>query len=329
MRQRTYCQAINEALRELLADDPSVILLGQGVKSPWYVGQTTAGLVDAFGEERIIDTPVSEAGITGAAVGAALAGMRPIVEHPRMDFMYLAMDQICNHAAPWHSMFGGQLSVPLTVWGIVNRYGEQAAQHSQALQALFAHVPGLTVVMPSHPRDAKGLLVAAVRDDNPVLFIDDRKLYDIAGDVPEGLYETPLCRGVIRRQGRDVTVAATSYMVHEALAAAESLAAEGIDVEVFDPLTVKPLDEEMLYASVRKTGRLVVADGAWNCCGMAADLAAKVAENAFDALRAPIRRVTLPDIPAPASRALEQAYYVTAGHVAQAARQVMGHSPVM
>ena len=324
MRQLTFCQAINDALRELLADDPSVILIGQGVKSPWYVGQTTVGLVDAFGEDRVIDTPVSEGGITGAAVGAALAGLRPIVEHPRMDFMYLAMDQICNHAAPWHYMFGGKTSVPLTIWGIVNRYGEQAAQHSQAMQALFAHVPGLTVVMPSHPYDAKGLLVAAVRDDNPVLFIDERKLYERMGEVPEGLYEVPLGKGVVRRQGRDVTVAATSYMVHEALAAAAVLEREGIDVEVFDPLTVKPLDEEGLLASVRKTGRFVAADGAWRTCGVAAEMAALVAEKAFDALTAPVRRVTLPDLPAPASRVLEEAYYVGADHIAQAVRSVMG-----
>ncbi len=324
MRERTFCQAINEALHQVLADDPAVFLIGQGVKSPWYVGQTTVGLVDAFGERRIIDTPVSEGGVTGAAVGAALAGMRPIVEHPRLDFMYLAMDQICNHAAPWHYMFGGQVSVPLTIWGIVNRYGEQAAQHSQALQAMYAHVPGLTVVMPSHPRDAKGLLVAAVRDDNPVLYIDERKLYGLVGDVPEEIYETPLGRGVIRRTGRDVTVAATSYMVHEALAAAETLAAEGIEAEVFDPLTVKPLDEEMFLSSVRKTGRLVVADGAWRTCGLAAEMAALAAENVFDALRAPVRRVTLPDIPAPASHVLEQAYYVTADHIVAAVRAVMG-----
>lgn len=324
MRERTFCQAINEALHQVLADDPAVFLIGQGVKSPWYVGQTTVGLVDTFGERRIIDTPVSEGGVTGAAVGAALAGMRPIVEHPRLDFMYLAMDQICNHAAPWHYMFGGQVSVPLTIWGIVNRYGEQAAQHSQALQAMYAHVPGLTVVMPSHPRDAKGLLVAAVRDDNPVLYIDERKLYGLVGDVPEEIYETPLGRGVIRRTGRDVTVAATSYMVHEALAASETLAAEGIDVEVFDPLTVKPLDEEMFLSSVRKTGRLVVADGAWRTCGLAAEMAALAAENVFDALRAPVRRVTLPDIPAPASHVLEQAYYVTADHIVAAVRAVMG-----
>ncbi|MFC1945698.1 alpha-ketoacid dehydrogenase subunit beta [Chloroflexota bacterium] len=323
-RQIAYSQAINEALAGLLAADGKVLLVGQGVTSPWYVGQTTIGLLERFGEQRIFDTPVSENAVTGMAVGAALAGMRPVVVHPRMDFMYYALDQIANHAANWHYMFGGALSVPITFWGIVNRGGSQGAQHSQSLQAVLSHFPGLKVVMPATPYDAKGLLVAAVRDDNPVAFIDDRWLYEQSGDVPEELYEVPLGKGIIRRAGRDVTIVATSHMVTLALEAATTLAAEGVDAEVLDPRTIKPLDEDMILASVAKTGRLVVADGGWHTCGFAAEVAALAAEQAFDSLKAPVIRVTLPDAPAPASQSLEQAYYPKAADIAAAMRDVTG-----
>jgi pyruvate dehydrogenase E1 component beta subunit len=309
MRTILYGQAINEALRQLFEADPRVFLMGQGVTSPWYVGATTLGLEEEFGDRRIIDTPVSENGVTGAAVGAAIAGMRPIVVHPRMDFMYYAMDQIANHAANWHYMFGSQVSVPLTIWSIINRGGEQAAQHSQALQAMFMHQPGLKVVMPSTPADAKGLLVAAVRDENPVVYIDDRWLYRLEGEVPEKLYETPIGKAVVRKTGEDVTIAATSFLVLHALQAADNLVSHGIDAEVVDLRTIKPLDEKSLLGSVRKTGRLVVADGGWRTCGVAAEISSTVAEKAFASLKSPVARVTLPDVPAPASSALERAYY--------------------
>lgn len=309
----------------MMEKDPRVFLIGQGVTSPWYVGTTTVGLIDRFGSERVIDTPVSENGVTGVAVGAALCGMRPVLMHPRMDFMYYAMDQIANHAANWHYMFGGQLSVPLTIWGIINRGGEQAAQHSQALQAMFAHIPGLKVVMPSNPYDAKGLLVASIEDDNPVVYIDERWLYDHVGDVPEELYSVPIGKGVIRRKGKDVTVAATSYMVYEASKAAEALEKEGINVEVIDIRSLKPLDEDLLFKSVRKTGRLVITDGGWKTCGVGAEIAARVVENdIFKKLKAPIVRVSLPDAPAPASSALEQAYYRKAEDLVRAIRKVVG-----
>jgi pyruvate dehydrogenase E1 component beta subunit len=198
---------------------------------------------------------VSENGITGAAVGAALAGMRPVLVHPRLDFMYYAMDQIANHAANWYYMFGGQVSVPITIWGIINRGGEQAAQHSQALQAMFTHIPGLKVVMPSTPYDAKGLLVASIEDDNPVVYIDERWLYDFVGEVPEEIYTVPIGKGIVRREGEDVTIVATSYMVHEVMKAAENLEEEDIDVEVIDLRSLKPLDENLIFDSVKKTGR--------------------------------------------------------------------------
>ena len=260
MREISYAKAINETLHQMIEKDEKAFLIGQGVTSPWYVGTTTVGLIDRF-PERVIDTPVSENGITGAAVGAALAGMHPILVHPRMDFMYYAMDQIANHAANWYYMFGGQLSVPITIWGIINRGGEQAAQHSQALQAMFTHIPGLKVVMPSTPYDAKGLLVASIEDDNPVVYIDDRWLYKISGEVPEEIYSVTIGKGIVRRKGEDVTIVATSYMVHEAMKAAESLEKEGIDAEVVDLRSLKPLDENLAFNHVKETGGLLIAGG--------------------------------------------------------------------
>lgn len=323
MRQISYVQAINETLHQMIEADMRVFLIGQGVTSPWYVGNTTIGLIDRFGPERIIDTPVSENGITGAAVGAALAGMRPVVAHPRLDFMYYAMDPIANHAANWHYMFGGQVSVPITIWGIINRGGEQAAQHSQALQAMFMHIPGLKVVMPSTPYDAKGLLVASIEDDNPVVYIDDRWLYDYVGDVPEEIYTVPIGKGIVRRKGSDVTVVATSYMVHETMNAAENLEKEGVDVEVVDLRSLKPLDDDLVFDSVKKTGRLVIVDGGWKTCGVGAEISARVADNVFKYLKAPIIRVSLPDTPAPASSVLEKVYYKKAEDIVLSVRKVM------
>ena len=323
MRQISYVQAINETLHQMIEKDERVFLIGQGVTSPWYVGTTTVGLIERF-HERVIDTPVSENGVTGAAVGAALAGMRPILVHPRMDFMYYAMDQIANHAANWYYMFGGQLSVPITIWGIINRGGEQAAQHSQALQAMFTHIPGLKVVMPSTPYDAKGLLIASIEDDNPVVYIDERWLYEFVGEVPEEIYSVPIGKGIVRKEGKDVTVVATSYMVHETMKAAESLEREGIDIEVIDLRSLKPLDENLLFESVRKTGRLIIADGGWKTCGVGAEISARIAESSiFKQLKAPIIRVSLPDTPAPASSALEKVYYKKAEDIVSSVKKIV------
>ncbi len=325
MRELTYVEALNEALHQLLEDDEDVLLIGQGVNSPWYVGASCTGLIERFGERRVIDTPVSENAVTGAAVGAALAGMRPILEHPRLDFMYYAMDPIANHAANWHYMFGGSLSAPVTIWGIVNRGGEQGAQHSQSTHAMFAHLPGLKVVMPSTPYDVKGLLRSCVYDGNPVLFVDDRWLYKIKGDVPEEHYSVPIGKGVVRRKGKDITIVATSFMVHEALGAASDLKAEGIDAEVIDPLTIKPLDSGMIVSSVKKTKRLLVADGGWRSYGAAAEIIARIGEDeVVRTLKAPMARVTLPDSPAPASRALERYYFKNSEDVSREARRLMG-----
>ena len=323
MRKLSYSLAINEALHQMMDDDPSVFLIGQGVKSPWYVGNTAKGLLKKFGPNRVIDTPVSENAITGTAVGAALVGMRPVVVHPRVDFMMYAMDPVINEAANWHYMFGGKSSVPVVIWGIINRGGEQAAQHSQSLHALFAHVPGLKVVMPSTPYDAKGLMISAIKDDNPVIYMDDRWLYNLEGEVPEEIYSVPIGKGIIRREGKDVTLVSTSYMVVESVKASEELETEGVEVEVIDLRSVKPLDETLLFESIKKTGKLVIVDGGWKTCGMAAEISALVSENVFDYLKAPITRVTLPDAPAPASCTLEKDYYPTSRKIAHAVKTIL------
>ncbi len=303
--------------------DPSVLLLGQGVKSPWYVGATCKGLAQEFGGDRVIDTPISENAMTGAAVGAAIVGMRSVILYPRMDFMLYAIDSIVNEAANWSYVLGGASSVPIVIWGIINRKGEQGAQHAQALQTMFAHIPGLKVVIPSTPYDAKGLLIAAIQDDNPVVYIDDRWLYGLEGNVPEEIYTVPIGKGVVRREGKDVTIVGTSYMALKAVKAAEILEAEGIDAEVIDLRSLKPIDEDILFASVKKTGRLVIADGTWKSYGAAAEISALVAENIFEYLKTPIKRVTLPDLPAPASRTLEQAYYPGEKEIIAAVKEIV------
>ena len=322
MRKINYAQAIREAFYQAMEQDESVFVIGIGVRSPWYVGKTMDGLDEKFGDTRVIDPPVSEEGITGTAIGAALAGMRPIMIHPRMDFMLLAMNQIVNHAAGWNYMFGGKVNVPVTIRAIINRGGEQAAQHSKSVQSMFMHVPGLKVVMPSTPYDAKGLLIASIKDDNPVMYIDDRWLYEQVSEVPEEPYTVPIGKGIIRREGKDVTIVATSYMVLEANKAAQGLEEEGIDAEVLDLRSLTPLDESLLLESVKKTGRVVIADASWKTCGVAAEISAIVASDAFEYLKAPVLRVALPDTPAPASSVLENAFYPGAEDIVSAAKEV-------
>jgi len=323
LRSITYAEAIREGFQQILEADPNVFAIGQGVWSPWYVGTTMKDLDREFGRHRIIDTPVSENATTGAAVGAALAGMRPIVIHPRMDFMLLAVDQIINQAANWYYMTGGRVNVPITVRAIVNRGGEQAAQHSQSVHAWFMHVPGLKVAMPSTPYDAKGMLIASVRDENPVLYIDDRWLYNDAGEVPEDPYEVPLGEAVVRREGRDATVVAVSVMAREALKAAAELQKKGIELEVIDLRSLKPLDRSLILQSLRKTGRLLAADTGWPTCGVSAEIAALAASEGHAYLKAPVIRVSLPDVPAPMSKPLEEAYYPGARNIAAAAEKLM------
>src|SRR5579862_4114479 len=299
MRSLTYAQAIREAHAQLLAVDPRVFVIGQGLWSPWYAGSSLEGLDAEFGCARMVDTPVSENAVTGMAVGAALAGLRPIVFHPRMDFMLLAMDPIVNQAANWSYLFGGH--VPLVIRSVINRGGEQGAQHSQSLHAMFMHVPGLKVVMPSTPADAKGLLMAAMADPGPVLYIDDRWLYAESGEVAAEPFTIPIGEAVLRRRGLDVTLIGISWMASECLRAAAILEREGIDAEVIDLRSLKPWDKQTVAASVTRTKRAVVADGGWRTAGASAEIAAEISERAFEHLLAPVARVTLPDAPAPAS----------------------------
>jgi len=324
-RKLNYALAINEAFHQMMSIDSNVFLIGQGVKSPWYVGNAAKDLLSVFGEKRVVDTPVSENSMTGAAVGAALSGMRPIIVHPRMDFMFYAFDPIINQAANWYYMNGGRLPVPVVFWGVINRGGEQAAQHSQALHNMFAHVPGLKVVMPATPFDAKGLMISAIKDDNPVVFIDDRWLHSFEEVVPEDPYDIPIGRGSIKRAGSQVTLVAVSYMVQLALKAADRLAQDGIDVEVVDLRTIKPIDKQIIIKSVEKTGKLVIADVGWKTCGFSAEVSAIVFEEAFEFMKAPVVRVALPDMPAPASASLEKIYYPTVDQLILAVRQCLSH----
>lgn len=325
MRPLTYAQAIREAHSQLLAADPRVFVIGQGLWSPWYAGGSLEDLDRDHGRARILDSPVSENAVTGMAVGAALEGMRPIVFHPRLDFLLLAMDPVINQAANWSYLFAGQGSVPLVIRAVINRGGEQGAQHSQALHAMFMHVPGLKTVMPATPADAKGLLLAAVDDSNPVLYIDDRWLYGLTGDVPEEAFRVPIGEAAVRRSGSDVTIVGISWMAAQALEAAETLAAQGIDAEVIDLRSLKPWDQSRVLESVRKTQHAIVADPGWRTAGASAEIAATIAAQAFHDLEAPVERITLPDTPAPTSRAEEQAYYPLPSAIVEAARRTLGN----
>jgi pyruvate dehydrogenase E1 component beta subunit len=322
MRILNYAQAIREAHAQILAGDERAFVIGQGLWSPWYAGASLEGLDHEFSRRRIIDSPVSENATTGLAVGAALAGMRPIVFHPRMDFMLLAADPIVNQAANWSYLFQGRVPVPLVIRAVINRKGEQGAQHSQALHAMFMHVPGLKVVMPSTPYDAKGLLIAAIEDCNPVLYIDDRCLYGSSEPVPETMFRVPLGTAAVRRHGGDLTLIGISSMAVECMKAATLLAQENIQAEVIDLRSLKPWDQEKVLDSVRKTGHAIVADPGWRTAGASAEVGATIFEQAFHDLEAPVERVTLPDCPAPTSRLEEAAYYPGAREICMVARRL-------
>lgn len=321
----TYGKAIRAAHAHLLDGHPEVFVLGQGLWSPWYVGDSMTELEVEYGKDRVVDTPVSEQACTGAAVGAAVAGRRPIVVHPRMDFMVLASDQIVSQAAKWSSMFAREGSVPVVIRGIINRGGEQGAQHSQALHAWYAHVPGLRVVMPWSVADARDLLVSAVLSDDPVLYVDDRWLYQEEAEIPAEPDPRAVFRGArVVRSGSDVTLAAAGYSTSLALEAADELAADGIEAEVVDLRVLNPLDRDTVAASVGRTGRLVAVDGGWSSCGLAAEVIAAAAERLEPGeLAAPPARVTLQDAPAPTSGPLEEAYYPDASDVSAAARRTL------
>lgn len=316
----TYSEAILSGFRYLLSTYPEVFVIGQGLWSPWYVGTSMRDLDKEFGIERIIDSPVSELAVTGAAVGASLCGYRPIVVHPRMDFMVLAIDQIVNQAAKWSHMFGAQTHPAVTIRGIINRGGEQGAQHSQALHAWFAHIPGLRVVTPATPEDARDLLIASVLADDPVLYIDDRWLYEVEQEVPPIVeLDLPSATPKVIRSGRDFTLVGSGYSTQLCLNAANMLEAEGISCEVVDLRVINPLVFDEIVASVHKTGYLCAVDGGWRTCGLAGEVIAGTMERVEpSALKSPPIRLTLPDAPAPTSKPLEEAYYLKAEDIVEA-----------
>jgi pyruvate/2-oxoglutarate/acetoin dehydrogenase E1 component len=328
MRELTYWQALQEALREEMQRDPSVFLMGEDIGAYGGAFGVTRGLLQEFGSERVRCTPVSEAAIVGAATGAALTGMRPVVEIMFMDFIALAMDQLANHAAKFRYMYGPQARVPLVVRTPAGGGRCYGATHSQSLEAWFLHVPGVKVVAPATPADAKGLLKAAIRDDNPVLFVEHKLLYATTGPVPDGDYAVPIGCAAVRRQGEDVTLVAHSYYVDVTLQAAAELARSGIEAEVVDLRTLVPLDTEAVLASVRKTGRLVCIEEGTRTGGVGAEIAARVAELAYEYLDAPIRRVAAPDAPIPFSPPLEQAALPNRSAIVHTVREMLGGDAV-
>lgn len=318
MRELTYAQAIQEGLHQAMGADPCVILIGEGVPDPKAIFGTTAGLRERFGSQRVFDMPLSENGMTGICIGAALSGMRPIMVHQRIDFGLLAMDQLVNNAAKWHYMFDGLANVPLVVRFIIGRGWGQGPQHSQSLQALFAHIPGFKVVMPATAYDAKGMLISAIKDNNPVIFIEHRWLHNIKDAVPAEAYSTPLDGARILHVGDQVTVATFSYMALEAMQVARALAPHGIRIEVIDMRSVRPLDVDTVAKSVRKTGHLLVLDTAWTSGSIAGELITRVVEKEFSALRKAPMRIALPDHPAPTSHHMAEGYYPGAIQVYEA-----------
>ena len=321
-----YGEALRRATEHVMATDPTTLVMGIGVDDHRAVFGTTKGLLARFGKQRVFDTPIAEGAMTGVAIGAALGGLKPIHIHIRTDFLYLAMDQLLNMAAKWRSMYGGTMSVPMVVRAVIGRSWGQGAQHSQSLQSLFAHVPGIKVGMPTTPADAQDLLLAAVADPNPVLLIEHRLLYDLEGPVARPGRAGAFLRTVTRRAGRDLTIVANSYMAVEALKAAEFLATQGVECEVVDPVTIVPLDDQPLFDSVRKTGRLLVVDTSWTNCGVSAELVARVSERAFEALKAPVRRLGMQPAPCPVSKPLENAFYPDAAAIASAALEMLGRA---
>jgi pyruvate dehydrogenase E1 component beta subunit len=319
----TMRDALNQALREELQRDEDVFLMGEEVGAYQGAYKVTRGLLQQFGEKRVIDTPITELGFAGLGVGAAMAGLRPIVEFMTFNFSILATDQIINSAAKMLYMSGGQFKIPIVFRGPGGSAFQVSSQHSQALESWFAYFPGLKVVMPSTPADAKGLLKTAIRDDNPVIFIEQERMYGLKGEVPEDPeFTIPLGKADVKREGKDVTIVARSLMVPLALKAAEELEQQGISCEVIDPRTIRPLDIETIIESVKKTNRAVVAEESHPFCGMGAEISAEITERAFDYLDAPVRRVSAADVPMPYAKNLENLAIPGVAQIVAAVREV-------
>src|SRR5690348_12660192 len=323
-RELTLGQAVSEAFREEMRRDPTIFLIGEDVAEAGTPFKVLAGLVDEFGTERVVDSPISEPGITGLGLGAAMTGMRPVVDIMFGDFLTLIMDQVVNQAAKIHYMSGGSMKAPITVRTTLGATRRSAAQHSQSLHAWVAHVPGLKVALPATPYDAKGLYKSAIRDDSPTILFEDKMMFTQKGPVPEEEYLIPFGVADVKREGEDVTLIATSSMVYVALDAAEQLEAEGVSAEVVDPRTLVPLDRDTLVASARKTGRVIVIDEGHQSYGASAELAAVVAEGAFWHLDAPVRRLGAMDVPIPFSPPLEDETVPTPARVVETALDLLG-----
>jgi acetoin:2,6-dichlorophenolindophenol oxidoreductase subunit beta len=324
VREITFAQAIREALAEEMRRDDRVFIIGEDVAEAGTVFKVLTGMVDEFGPQRVIDSPISEAGIAGIGVGAAMTGMRPVVDIMFGDFTTLVMDQMVNQAAKIHYMSGGKLKAPMVLRTTMGASRRSAAQHSQSLHAWLSHIPGLKVVIPSTPYDAKGLLKSAIRDDNPVAIYEDKMMYQLKGPVPEGEYLIPLGVADIKRAGEDITLVATSSMVHVALDAAKKLAEIGLSAEVVDPRTTVPLDKETLIASAKKTSRAIVIDEGYEQYGVTAEIASVIADGAFYYLDAPVKRIGAMNVPIPFSPALEDLTIPTADDVVAMAKALCG-----
>ncbi len=324
MRELTFSEAVRDSIHYALQNDPRVIVLGEGVDDPKGIDGTVLGLHQEFGSERVIDLPLAENGCMGVAIGLSMVDMLPIIIHQRMDFLLMAMDQILNHAAKWHYMFGGRQSVPIVIKCTVGQGWGMGPTHSQSLQALFSHMPGIKVVMPSNPYDAKGLFIKSIEDPNPVLFIENYLCYSTKGDVPLEKYTINFGKGKIVKKGDDLTIVCCGYLVGEALAAATVAAEKGINVEVLDLRSLYPLDSDLIIKSVAKTGRLIVADPGHKTNGLSAEICAIVSENIQDKLRSNIVRVAFPDTPTPASSELEKYYYPMHNNIVDAIMETIG-----
>jgi pyruvate/2-oxoglutarate/acetoin dehydrogenase E1 component len=323
-RQITFAEAINECLHQTMAEDSNVIVYGLGVTDPKAIFGTTAGLESQFGKARVFDMPTAENAMTGVGIGAAIQGIRPVMVHQRLDFFLLAMDQLVNSAAKWRYMFGGQDSVPITIRLIMGRGWGQGPTHSQNLQAWFAHIPGLKVVMPASAEDAKGLLSASITDNNPVLFLEHRWLHNMKGDVPKAPYNTPLGKARLVRQGDAVSLVSMSYMTVEAIRAADFLAEFGIKCDVLDLRTIRPLDWPAVFNSVSRTGRLIALDTGHATGSVAGEIVASVTINCWDKLKCSPRRIAMPDFPEGSSPALTSGYHPRAEHIAETVGSMLG-----
>ncbi len=329
MRQLKFSQAISEGTVQAMERDPHIFMTGIAVDYPSGIFGSTVEATKRFGPERVFDAPAMENAITGIAVGAALVGKRPIIVHPRNDFMFLSFDMLLNMAAKWRYMFGGNAGrATIVVRAVIGKGWGQGASHSQSLQAPLAHFPGLAVVMPATPRDAKGFMLSALQHTGPVVILEHRTLYDTVGDVPEDPILTPIGKASVAREGTDITIVATSFMVLEALSAAEELAKHNINAEIIDLRSIRPLDEATILESVKKTGRLVVADTSWELCGITSEVAALAVEKAFTYLKAPVRRIALANCPSPVSHPLETAFYPTAKTIADVSLALMGRGAI-